>query len=118
MQVNGHDHNIEIGIELVKIRLGLERHTDILLAAIEQGRRTELEQREILATLWHLPGQITSMLPSAPPTRARTLNLKTVLAILQALPPVLFLAALIAAKAAGLLTWAEVVDRVRFVTGG
>lgn len=110
--MNGHQHIDPMALfHLGELKKETERQTEIILA---QGARMETLQRDILASLQQLPGHIASTLPSRKPL----LDSKVLVTILQALPPVLFLAALIAAKASGALSWAEILPLMGRAAGG
>lgn len=111
--MNGHQHIDPMALfHLGELKNETQRQTEIILAL---GERMETLQRDILESLQQLPGHIASTLPSA---RKPFLDSKTVIAILQVLPPLLFLAALIAAKASGALSWAEIIPLMNRAAGG
>lgn len=111
--MNGHQHIDPMALfHLGELKNETHRQTEIILA---QGERMEALQRDILASLQQLPGHIASTLPSA---RKPFLDSKVLVTILQVLPPLLFLAALVAAKVSGALTWAEVLPLMGRAAGG
>lgn len=66
--VNGYDHSLSWAVEL--IRTDVRRLTDLQIATIEQGRRVENMQRDIMSMLKHMPDRIQASrtVPTMPAT--------------------------------------------------
>lgn len=111
--VNGYDHGLTWAVEL--IRSENRRMTEMLIASLEQGRRNEILQREVLSTLSHLPQRMASSLPPprpAPPRPSPTSRESLTIADwCKVGAGVLVLALVVAGK----LTWSEALPLIRSV---
>lgn len=109
--LNGHHIDPMTLVMMVKIEKETDRQTEIMLS---QGRDARLMHRDMMHRLDKLPDRIASKMPP----QSRGLDMKTLVVILQALPPLLLIATIVAAKLTGNLQWAEAVPMIRQAVGG
>lgn len=111
---NGYDHGLGWAVEL--IRTDLRRLTDLQIATIEQGRRVENMQRDIMSTLKHMPDRIAVSSPVPPPQMVSTRRTMDRLSIGDWLKVALG-ATVLVLVVAGKLTWTDALPLLRTLVG-
>lgn len=108
--LNGHQIDpMALGMTLGRLDAESDRQTEIILS---QGREAQNRHRDLMKAIDRLPDRIASRMPPPQPLRSGW-NMQPVIAVLQALPPLLIIALVLAAKASGALSWAEVLPFMR-----
>lgn len=106
--LNGHQIDpMALGMTLGRLDAESDRQTEIILS---QGREAQNRHRDLMKAIDRLPDRIASKIPQ--PQRSGW-NMQPVIAVLQALPPLLIIALVLAAKASGALSWAEALPFMR-----